>query len=401
MKQVEHLLNATIGLDSASIGSTLIERAVRLRMRSHGLKMVEDYRRLLQSSQPEWNELVEAVLVTETWFFRDRECFAALVRLVLEDWLPAHPGGQARLLSVPCASGEEPYTLVMALLEAGVPPERFHLDAADISARSLALAKRGIFGKNSFRGQNLGFRNRYFQAAKEGFSLNEAIRSGVHFHLDNILSGDFLAGCGPYDFIFCRNLLIYFDSVSRLKAIKAIRGLLAPGGVLFVGAAEQRLVLEHGFVSANIPMAFACREANPLQGESEARHRYPVRAPWNSSSSPAPRPPRSARAVKSDLENARRLANAGRFEEATELCEAHLRAQAGSAEAYYLLGLLRDARNDATAVDFYRRALYLAPDHYECLLQMSLLSHKNGDLAGARAFSQRAQRHKPNQIREP
>src|SRR2546421_6275012 len=91
MQQVENLLRAAIGLDSAAIGSTLIERAVRLRMKSHGLKKTEDYRRLLETSKPEWDELVESVLVTETWFFRDREPFAAFVRMVLEDWLPAHP----------------------------------------------------------------------------------------------------------------------------------------------------------------------------------------------------------------------------------------------------------------------------------------------------------------------
>ena len=103
---------------------SLIQRAVRQRMRSLGLKRLEDYRQLLEHSRAEWHELVESVVVTETWFFRDPEPIAAFVRLVREEWLPAHPTAPLRLLSVPCSSGEEPFSLAMALLDAGVPAEQ-------------------------------------------------------------------------------------------------------------------------------------------------------------------------------------------------------------------------------------------------------------------------------------
>src|SRR2546421_6202395 len=119
MKLIEVLLREAIGLDAASIGSGLIDRTVRLRMKNLGLKQVEEYRKALAASRAEWNELIEAIVVTETWFFRDREPFAALVRLVRDEWLPAHPTAPLRLLSLPCSSGEEPYSLAMALLAAG------------------------------------------------------------------------------------------------------------------------------------------------------------------------------------------------------------------------------------------------------------------------------------------
>src|SRR2546430_7669954 len=138
MKRIERLLRDTIGLDAATIGSTLIERTVRLRMKHHGLQTTERYEQLVESSDAEWDQLLETVVVTETWFFRDRGPFTALGQLVREQWLPAHPTAPLRLLSVPCASGEEPYSLVMALLDAGVPPGRFQIDAADISTRALA-----------------------------------------------------------------------------------------------------------------------------------------------------------------------------------------------------------------------------------------------------------------------
>ena len=109
---MKHLLRKTIGLDAASIGSTSIQRAVRLRMRSLGLKRPEDYEQLLEKSRAEWNELVESVIVTETWFFRDPEPFAAFVRLVLEEWLPAHP-------AAPAAPAQHPLRLRRRALLAG------------------------------------------------------------------------------------------------------------------------------------------------------------------------------------------------------------------------------------------------------------------------------------------
>src|SRR5437016_4095645 len=138
MKEIERALREKIGLDAASIGSSLIQRSVRLRMKSHGLKKSEEYRRLLESSRAEWDELIESVVVTETWFFRDQEPFEVLARVVLEEWLPANPVSRARLLSLPCSSGEEPCSLAMSLLDAGVSPHQFQIDAVDLSARALA-----------------------------------------------------------------------------------------------------------------------------------------------------------------------------------------------------------------------------------------------------------------------
>ena len=105
MTAIEHLLRQTIGLDAASLGPAGIHRAVRLRMQTLGLKRPEDYQRFLRRSRAEWNELVESVVVTETWFFRDPEAIGAFVRLVLDVWLPTHPFGPLRLLSLPCEAG--------------------------------------------------------------------------------------------------------------------------------------------------------------------------------------------------------------------------------------------------------------------------------------------------------
>src|SRR2546425_542534 len=119
MKHIEHLLQKGIGLNAGSIGSSSIQRSVRLRMKSLGVQAVEDYSRLVTSSASEWQELVESVVVTETWFFRDREPFDALVRLVTGKGSAPHHGTTFRILSLPCSSGEEPYSIAMVLRDAG------------------------------------------------------------------------------------------------------------------------------------------------------------------------------------------------------------------------------------------------------------------------------------------
>jgi chemotaxis protein methyltransferase WspC len=129
----ENLLKETMGLDSASVGSAAIESSVRLRMDSLGYKQREDYWNRLHAADDELQELIEAVVVPETWFFRDQDAFAALARLISEEWLPIHPTTVLRLLSGPCCTGEEPYSMVMALLDAGVSRDRFQIEAVDIS----------------------------------------------------------------------------------------------------------------------------------------------------------------------------------------------------------------------------------------------------------------------------
>ena len=108
MNLIEALLRREIGLDAASVGASLLERTLRLRLKALGLTDLHQYRTLLATSPAEWEELLEAVVVTETWFFRDPEAFHACVQL-LQRLLPRSSlGVPLRLLSLPCATGEEP-----------------------------------------------------------------------------------------------------------------------------------------------------------------------------------------------------------------------------------------------------------------------------------------------------
>ena len=215
LPQIIALLRETLGLDVASVGVSLIERAVKRRVNANDLRDISQYADLLQRSEPELQSLFEAVVIPETFFFRYPESFAALRQIVGEQFLFGTQ--KMRALSVPCSTGEEPYSIAMTLLDAGLSLEKFQIDAIDISAHLLDIARLGLFGSNSFRGSELQFRNQYFQKTDAGFRLCDRVRQCVKFEQGNVLEERFRFGSEPYDFIFCRNLLIYFV-YSRHKA---------------------------------------------------------------------------------------------------------------------------------------------------------------------------------------
>src|SRR5690242_3441140 len=125
LERIEALLEVKIGLNVHSVGSSCVERSIRQRMRAQHLKAMEDYFQLLESSQIEIQELIEAVVVPETWFLRHPEAFEALKRFVREEWMARASGTPLRVLSIPCATGEEPYSIAMTLLDCGLPPDSF------------------------------------------------------------------------------------------------------------------------------------------------------------------------------------------------------------------------------------------------------------------------------------
>ncbi len=401
------LLKETMGLDSASVGSATIESAVRLRMDSLGIQQTKDYWEKLCASEDELQELIETVVVPETWFFRDQDAFAAMSRLVGEEWLPGHTTAALRLLSGPCCTGEEPYSMVMTLLDAGLSRDRIKIDGVDISMRALAGAKRGLYGANSFRGEELTFRDHYFERTSIGYRLPEWFREIVTFHHGNLLSSDFHLSSAPYDIIFCRNVLIYFDRDTQKKVMKLLDHLLAPSGFLFVGPSETFLAACSGFKPINQSMSFAFRkagirekEALPVKAAQRPRLANQVSRLVSSSAhkdikaSPLSAPSPAPVVVKPvDLESAQLLADAGRLEEAGKLCEVHIKEHGPSPQAYHLLGLVSDAvGNLQHATACYRKVLYLEPTHTEALAHLALLSEKQGDQDSAERLRERARR---------
>ncbi len=405
------LLQQKMGLSADTIGLSAIESSVNARVSACGLKDLYDYWEHVHACEAELQELIDEVVVPETWFFRDSEAFAALAREACEKWLPAHPGQELRLLSLPCATGEEPYSMAMALLMAGFPAGLFRIDAIDISARLLRRAEKAVYGKNSFRGNGLEFRDRFFEPAGNGSRLAQAVRAQVHFRHGNLLDPGFVSDTTGYDFAFCRNVLIYFDRATQDRAVQTLTRLLKPDALLFVGSSESGLFLDHDFVPEKAPRAFAFRkkvQSAPVANAAAARlpktrllsepgtgirlGAKPVLKPVATSRPAATaRPPVQPAAPA--MEEIVRLANEGRLEEAIQRCDEQLRSGGPSVQAYHLLGLAHDAGGrPEEAEQYYRKVLYLDPCHQEALVHLAFLIEKQGDSAGAQRLHMRAKR---------
>jgi chemotaxis protein methyltransferase WspC len=398
------LLRRACGLN---LSEAQAERAVAARMAHTGAADRAAY--LAAVTPAEIAALVELVVVPESWLFRDPQAFAAAADFVLRRL--AEPAGAARplrILSVPCAGGEEPYSIAMALCDAGVAPAAYAIDAVDISAANLARARAGVYGRNAFRGDELGFRQRHFSAAgAQQYRVAEGIARQVRFEQGNLLELGAGLAPGHYDLIFCRNLLIYFAPATSAAAIARLDALLADDGLLFAGYAEVPTFCQHGFVSLAYPLAFGLRKRGAAAPAVAAPPPVPVPTPtaaprrtlsYPAAASGVPALAAAAAAAPAPaqaelLPQARRLADLGQFQQAGAACLAWLEQHPDSAEAYFILGLLMErAEQPQQAREHWRRCIYLQPDHYQALCHLALLAEQQSDRATASALKARAAR---------
>jgi chemotaxis protein methyltransferase WspC len=406
---IAKLLKDSIGLDSDVVSKSFIKAAVKSRIAKTQANNADYYFQRLKDSPLELAELVEEAVIPETWFFRDAEAIWSLVRDAKAQ-LSKDKRNVLRILSLPCASGEEPYSQAMALIDAGIGHQRFQIDAIDVSLRVLEQARRAIYGNNSFRGIAMQpFRERYFDHTDTRWRLHDNIRMLVGFRQGNILEADFTLEQGVYDVVFCRNLLIYFDRETQSRAVKLLLSLLRPGGTVYVGPAEGGLLLEQGFRSNGVPLAFGFQrseQAYPIKTQKEKAKPTALTNPRiqakQAKTMPIPNlmpiantiPPQQSTAVLS-LPEIANLANQGKLAEAIRHYETLLRLQGPSAQVLHLLALAQDASGDtAQAEQNYRKALYLDPKHEEALAHLALLLDMQGNSVAAQQLRQRAARLK-------
>jgi chemotaxis protein methyltransferase WspC len=419
---IEELLKNEIGLDPTSVGPQLILRAVGERMRHLKLSDLAAYERAIKNSAQELQELVEEVVVAESWFFRDERPFEWLRGYVRQRHDSAAAQVPLRVLSMPCAAGEEPYSIAIVLTEEGLSAGQYRIDAIDASARRLAIARRGVYSKNAFRGSNLPSRSRYFRIHPEGYEVDPTLRTSVQFIQGSILDPRLLEDSQPYDLVFCRNLLIYLIPTARAALLALVDRVLAADGVLLIGHADrlQSTGAERGFAPTGDSNCFAYRRiassktACPVDSSSpESTRSIPslVLLPPVHAMEPMSQPEvtvtgsQSVLSTNSDnlvrtigepsvlLRRASELANQGRFSEAISLCQQHLQETGVTATSYCLMGMICQASGDRhRAEDCFRKAVYLDPSHDEALLALALLAERRGDERAAAGYRRRAER---------
>lgn len=366
LNSIQKLIADSIGLQT----SDNLERILRRRLIETHTSDLDGYYRLLQSSPHELEQLVAALVVPETWFFRDRAAFDLLIQKA------RGKSKSMRFLSVACSTGEEPYSIAMALLQASIPPHKILIDAIDISKSALQKAEKGLYTSHSFRGRAGEERERFFEKVSEGFQLKKEVLKLVHFSYDNICSLKGAVVKFLYDAIFFRNLLIYLHPKAQKLALQNCGRLLLPDGVLIVAPAEAAIVARHGFQPKQIGRAFVLsRQVTKREtiGSLPAQHKINISA--------------------SGLATAKELANKGELKEAEAVCRSYLATHHMDAEGHFLLGAIRHARGDEQeAEECFNKTVYLEPQHEDALMYLALLAEKRGDKEQASQLRKRLKR---------
>jgi len=222
-----------------------VDRRLTARMQATGHKSCLLYLRFVQfqASQSEFQRLVNAMTVNETYFFREDYQLIALVDGVLDDVRKRkRPGESIRIWSMPCSTGEEPYSIAIYLLEhwPGMAEADVEIIGSDINSAVLDSAREGVFSDYALRSTPPSIVAKYFkQVSDTTHKLIPEIREAITFTQVNLSNPDETRSYRGFDIVFCRNLLIYFDSASRREAVECLYGALNPGGYVFLGHSES------------------------------------------------------------------------------------------------------------------------------------------------------------------
>jgi chemotaxis protein methyltransferase CheR len=221
------------------VDKRLVERIVET-----GNETFRGYFTLLrfQASGEELQQLTNLMTVNETYFFREEYQFKCLVESILPE-ITARKTDHSplRIWIMPSSSGEEAYSVAIYLLEywAGINDWDIEIISSDIDTRILTHARKGLYSARSVQELPAKFLLRYFKRTEEGYQINEDLRQSVEFTRVNLVERADTRAYRNFDVIFCRNLLIYFDDISRKAAAETFYDALKPGGYICLGHSES------------------------------------------------------------------------------------------------------------------------------------------------------------------
>jgi len=238
----EYLYRRT-GLSYDDSKRLYIERRIADRMESVGVRSFAEYLALIRAGGSEAEQLINSFTVNETYFYREENQLRCLSRSLLPEIVSKRgPGDLVRIWSVPCSTGEEPYSIAIWLLENWALVDAYHIEiiGSDIDTRVLRDARAGEYGVRALSRLPADVVERYFAPERGGMrQVLQDIRESVTLTQVNLMDAAATAAAGGFDIIFCRNVLIYFDDVSRLTASHNLFECLNPGGFICLGHSES------------------------------------------------------------------------------------------------------------------------------------------------------------------
>ena len=382
-----------------------------------GCEGLEEYYRFLQEARTDselWDDLIGAITVGETYFFRNPAHFDALRQRILPDLIARHRDDRRlRIWSAGCATGEEPYSLAILLRQLLPDIARWNIFilATDINRQALQQAGEGGYREWSFRKADPAIRERYFTRRDDFFELSSQTREMVTFAYLNLAEDGYpslTTNTNAMDLILCRNVAIYLP-VALIREIGArFHRCLVWGGWLIMGAAEANAAIFGQYAVRNFPSAIIYQKTRK-HGDTETRRRREVTPSPRSAFTPSPRPaftpsprppvapsPRPPFTMPPPLpvtpsppqadfyQEGLALLGQGRYDEATTRFLAHLERDPGSAPARYQMARVHANRGQLEeARSWCQRAVGQDPLLTEAYYTLGLIHQEEGESAQA------------------
>lgn len=222
------------GIDLAQYKEKQMRRRIDTLIMKKKAGGYEGFVSLISKDKEAYDEFVSYLTINVSEFYRNPEQWEYMDKTVIPNLISKF-GKNLKIWSAACSTGDEPYSLVMALSR-HIPLNQIRIDATDIDKEIIAKAKLGLYNAKSIAGVPDDFKKKYFDMVGSSYKIKDEIKSRVTFRQHNLLTTDYPSG---YHMIVCRNVLIYFTEEAKEEVYRKFNKALAPSGALFIGSTEQ------------------------------------------------------------------------------------------------------------------------------------------------------------------
>ncbi len=244
--------------------------------RAHGASSMAAFSQMLLremafNTLKAWNDLMPLVTINETYFFREMNQLELFKNELLPELVRHKTNRTLRILSAPCSSGEEPYTIAMLMDEAPVSLAGWQVEiwGVDIDGPVIQKAQSGLYPRSAFRATDGKYLSKYFLPEGDLYRVGSRLAGRVKFKQGNLFEMGKWPGFTGFDVIFCRNMLIYFDKPTQKRMVEIFHRAMVPGGYLLIGHSESLLSLEVDFMLKSNKQAIYYEAMDPSK---QVRH---------------------------------------------------------------------------------------------------------------------------------
>ncbi len=257
LKLLAELTTEKFGISFSGNRMKILEGRLKNRLKELHMDTFGEYYRYIKyydHNCDELKKLSQIITNNETYFFRESHQLEAVIDIINNI---IKSGKIAYILSAACSSGEEPYSLAIYLLEKGLAPSSWKIDACDLHEGKLEQARRGVYRETSLRTCTIEQKEKYFIKSGDLYLLKDKYKQGVHFQNTNLADPTSDIGNETYDIIFCRNMLIYFEESAFDTAVSMFYRALKKNGFLLLGNSESLIGRRKDFIPTSLKGAVA------------------------------------------------------------------------------------------------------------------------------------------------